>query len=77
MGGGAGLEMKIKANGNDVTLDKEVSVKELLTVLKVEAPEYVTVQLNDEILLTGDFETTYVKENDVVEFLYFMGGGAL
>lgn len=69
--------MKIKANGNDVTLEKELSVKELLTELKVEAPEYVTVQLNDEILATGDFETTYVKENDVVEFLYFMGGGAL
>lgn len=68
--------MRITANGNGVTLEKELTVRELLTELKVEAPEYVTVQLNDDILLTADFETTVVKDNDVVEFLYFMGGGA-
>ncbi|MNC22416.1 sulfur carrier protein ThiS [compost metagenome] len=68
--------MRITANGNGVTLEKELTVRELLTELKVEAPEYVTVQLNDDILLTADFETTLVKDNDVVEFLYFMGGGA-
>lgn len=68
--------MRITANGNGVTLEKELTIKELLTELKVEAPEYVTVQLNDDILLTADFETTLVKDNDVVEFLYFMGGGA-
>lgn len=68
--------MRITANGNGVTLEKELTVRELLTELKVETPEYVTVQLNDDILLTADFETTLVKDNDVVEFLYFMGGGA-
>lgn len=68
--------MRITANGNGVTLEKELTVRELLSELKVEAPEYVTVQLNDDILLTADFETTVVKDNDVVEFLYFMGGGA-
>ncbi|MDF2934826.1 MAG: thiamine biosynthesis protein ThiS [Paenibacillaceae bacterium] len=68
--------MRITANGNGVTLEKELTVRELLTKLKVETPEYVTVQLNDDILLTGDFETRLVKDNDVVEFLYFMGGGA-
>jgi sulfur carrier protein len=68
--------MRITANGNGVTLDRELTVKALLSELKVEAPEYVTVQLNDDILLTADFETTVVKDNDVVEFLYFMGGGA-
>ncbi|MDF2925542.1 MAG: thiamine biosynthesis protein ThiS [Paenibacillaceae bacterium] len=68
--------MRITANGNNVTLDRELTVKELLVELKVEAPEYVTVQLNDNILLTADFPTTIVKDNDAVEFLYFMGGGA-
>jgi sulfur carrier protein len=37
--------------------------------------EYVTVELNGEILLRGDFDTTQVREGDGVEFLYFMGGG--
>ncbi|ABN53740.1 MAG TPA: thiamine biosynthesis protein ThiS [Hungateiclostridium thermocellum] len=69
--------MTIKVNGKDVTLEKEVTVKELLEIQKVEMPDYVTVQINDEILDRKDFETLTVKEGDVVEFLYFMGGGAI
>lgn len=69
--------MKIIANGKDVLLEKEVTVKELLEILKVEMPDYVTVQINDEFIAREDFETLTVKDGDVVEFLYFMGGGAL
>ncbi len=69
--------MKIKVNGNVVELEKELSVKELLTAQNVEMHEYVTVQVNDEFVAKDDFEITIVKENDTVEFLYFMGGGAL
>lgn len=69
--------MKITINGNSVELEKEVSVKELLELQKVEMPEYVTVQLNEEFLKREDFETLFLKEGDTVEFLYFMGGGAL
>lgn len=69
--------MTIKINGKDVTLEKEVTVKELLEVQKVEMAEYVTVQINDEILDRKEFETLTVKEGDVVEFLYYMGGGAI
>jgi len=65
--------MTIKVNGKDVTLEKEVTVKELLEIQKVEMPDYVTVQINDKILDRKDFETLTVKEGDVVEFLYFMG----
>ena len=67
--------MKIKANGKDVVLEKETSIKELLTNLKVDMPEYVTVQVNEELVDSEDFESIIVKEGDVVEFLYFMGGG--
>jgi sulfur carrier protein len=42
---------------------------------KVENPDYVTVTVNDEFVEHDDFEKTTLKENDVVEFLYFMGGG--
>ncbi|GAE90112.1 sulfur carrier protein ThiS [Acetivibrio straminisolvens] len=69
--------MTIKVNGKDVSLEKEVTVKELLEIQKVEMADYVTVQINDELLDRKDFETLTVKEGDVVEFLYFMGGGAL
>lgn len=68
--------MAVKVNGKDLTLDKPVSVTELLTLAKAESPEYVTVELNDEFVQKADFDTTQVKDGDVVEFLYYMGGGA-
>jgi sulfur carrier protein len=67
--------MKIKANGKDVTLEKEVNIKELLTLLKVEMPEFVTVQVNEDIIDSEDFNKTITKEGDNIEFIYFMGGG--
>jgi len=42
----------------------------------VEMQDYVTVQINDELVDRADFDTLTVKEGDTVEFLYFMGGGA-
>ena len=41
-----------------------------------EQPDYVTVELNGEFVDHSGFETTFVKDGDKVEFLYFMGGGA-
>lgn len=69
--------MIITVNGKKEELEKEVTVKELLKVLKVEMPDYVTVQLNDEFVASDELETQHVKDGDEVEFLYFMGGGAL
>ena len=37
----------------------------------------VSVQVNEEFAERGDWETTDIKEGDKVDFLYFMGGGAL
>lgn len=68
--------MTISVNGKNVELAKEVTVKELLETQKVEMPDYVTVQINDEFIERDAFETLVVKEGDAVEFLYFMGGGA-
>lgn len=67
--------MKISVNGNEVILEKTVSLKELLTLQQVRTPEYVTVQLNDEFISASGFENTHISEGDVIEFLYFMGGG--
>lgn len=69
--------MQITVNGQAQTMEKEISVKELLTAQQVEMPEYVTVQVNEELVVKENFATTIVKDGDVVEFLYFMGGGAL
>jgi sulfur carrier protein len=49
----------------------------MLEELKVNDPLYVTVQLNDELVPRTNFDAAIVREGAVVEFLYYMGGGAL
>ncbi|HEX8960696.1 MAG TPA: sulfur carrier protein ThiS [Geobacteraceae bacterium] len=70
--------MELTVNGKPATIDgtETLDIPALLATLKVETPEYVTVELNGEILDRQDFETTFVRSGDSVEFLYFMGGGA-
>lgn len=69
--------MKISINGDTKEfLQGKLSVAELLKIEKVEMPDMVSVQLNDEFLRQHEYEETFLKENDVINFLYFMGGGA-
>ncbi|HBC25988.1 MAG TPA: thiamine biosynthesis protein ThiS [Ruminococcaceae bacterium] len=67
--------MTITINGKQNDFEKEMTVQELLSKAEVEMQEYVTVQLNDEILSRKDFDKITVHDNDRVEFLYYMGGG--
>ena len=69
--------MKLTVNGKPAAIDGKdtLNISTLLAELKVETPEYVTVELNGEILERESFATTQVKDGDEVEFLYFMGGG--
>ncbi|MEW5815969.1 MAG: sulfur carrier protein ThiS [Spirochaetota bacterium] len=68
--------MKLYINGKEENIEREnLSVVELLTLKEVKMPDMVSVQLNGNILKRNNFNSTYVKENDRVEFLYFMGGG--
>ncbi len=54
--------MKITVNGKNVSLEKEITIKELLETQKVETPEYVTVQINDEFVAKEDYGTLNVKD---------------
>jgi sulfur carrier protein len=66
----------ITVNGKAAELSGEVSITRMLEELKVSDSLYVTVQLNDELVPRADFDTALVREGAVVEFLYYMGGGA-
>ncbi len=68
--------MQIVVNGEQAQLSDKITVTQLLVERKVATPEYVSVELNGTILDREDFPTTTVSDGDVVEFLYFMGGGA-
>lgn len=69
--------MIITVNGEKSHLKNEMTIQEFLKIAEVKMQEMVSVELNGEILDREDFETTTLKENDVVELLYFMGGGGL
>ena len=68
--------MKITINGEAKELREGLSITELQVVENVEMPEMVSVQLNDEFLKQDEYAASIVKENDDINFLYFMGGGA-
>ena len=53
------------------------NVSELIKQLLVENPEMVSVQVNEEFAEREDWASIQLKEGDNVDFLYFMGGGAL
>ncbi len=67
--------MKLVVNGEQIDCGDGLTVSELLVEHKVKMPDMVSVEINGEILRRTEFETTILKDNDKVEFLYFMGGG--
>ena len=67
--------MKVTIAGNAKDIAENTTVAQLIIDEKVDNPDYVTVTINDEFVEHHDFDKTVLKENDVVEFLYFMGGG--
>jgi sulfur carrier protein len=67
--------MKIVLNGQQVDCRDGLTVSELLAEQNVKMPNMVSVELNDQILKPCDFESTALKEDDKLEFLYFMAGG--
>jgi sulfur carrier protein len=69
--------MKVAINGEDVELADGLTVTALLVVQKVKWADMVSVEINGEILNRATFDATVVKPGDKIEFLYFMGGGAV
>lgn len=69
--------MKVSINGKETVLAEKPgrTIDSMLEELDVSQRLYVTVELNGEILDRPAYETTPVNEGDVIEFLYFMGGG--
>ena len=68
--------MQITVAGEKTEVKEGLTVGELIELKKIETPEYATVTLNDEFLSNDTRDSVVLKEGDVVEFIYFMGGGA-
>ncbi|MDR3280091.1 MAG: sulfur carrier protein ThiS [Synergistaceae bacterium] len=67
--------MKLIIAGVQKEYQDGLTVAELIKVENVETPMYVSVSLNDEFVKSGEYDETVLRDDDVVEFLYFMGGG--
>lgn len=68
--------MNLIINGKKESLAGDgLSVSKLLILKNVKFPQMVSVQLNGEFVKQENYDTSTIKENDNIEFLYFMGGG--
>lgn len=67
--------MKLIVAGDDKKYQNGLTVAKLVELEDVETPQYVTVSVNDEFILRDTFEEAVLHDGDIVEFLYFMGGG--
>lgn len=65
--------MLVKINGKP----EDIQEKTILDILKSRnvEPRMVAVEVNAELIEREQYETTFLKEGDEIEFLYFMGGG--
>ena len=68
--------MKITVSGEVKEVKDELTIAELIEQENVETPEYISVSVNDEFAKSEDFAVQKLHDGDVVEFLYFMGGGS-
>ena len=66
---------KIKVNDEAQEVALPLTVTGLIQLTKVLQPDMVSVQLNGEFVERADFDSTELKEDDEIDFLYFMGGG--
>jgi len=67
--------MKIIVNGDPMELQERMTIKVLLEQLKLK-PELVVVEHNLNILKRDQLARIVVKENDSIEIVHFVGGGA-
>ncbi len=68
--------MKIHINGEETEVSDSLTITQLLVERDVEMPDMVSVELNSNILVREKFDVTVISDGDMIEFLYFMGGGA-
>ena len=67
--------MNLVINGKEINIIDGLTVNQLFAQENVQMPDMVSVELNGQILKRTKFDQTILKDNDKVEFLYFMGGG--
>jgi sulfur carrier protein len=67
--------LQIQVNDEPHKLPDGLSLRELIAQLHF-APERIAIELNQKVVRRADWPITLLKENDRVEIVHFVGGGA-
>ena len=67
-------KIKIKINGQLNIIDDKIKLSNLLKSLKVPLRK-VAIELNKEIIDKKKLNKIYLKKNDRIEIVHFIGGG--
>jgi len=66
--------MNVLINGKKEAVNDTITVSRLLEQKKIK-PEVVTIELNDKIIEKAEYNEILLKNDDRLEFVYYMGGG--
>ena len=67
-------KIKIRLNGKVKSISKDYKMSDLVKNLKIPIKK-VAIELNQEIIDKKKINKIYVKNNDKIEIVHFIGGG--
>ena len=67
-------KIKIKLNGKSSTIDKNISLKKYINIIKIPIKK-VAIELNHQIVDKNRLNKIKLKNKDTVEIVHFIGGG--
>ncbi len=67
-------KIKISINGRSKIINDNLKLSNLIKILKIPIKK-VAIELNREIVDKKKMERIFLKENDKIEVVHFIGGG--
>ena len=68
--------MQIMVGGQNKNYPDGITLLQLTEKEKIENPIYATAVVNEDYVRFDDFASVVLTDGDMVEFVYFMGGGS-
>ena len=65
---------KIQLNGKKITIKPKITIFDLLKRFKLNNKK-VAIELNGNIVPNNNYKKKFLKNNDIVEVVQFIGGG--
>lgn len=66
--------MHVKLNGDQAELPDNSTITAVLLERNLK-PEAIVIELNGDVLDRSKFGDTFLKEDDTIEIVHFVGGG--